>query len=211
MLDSQLIENFVKYMRRNLEQYLYLSKIVKRFLPESVDKPFIVDLGVGPGLLSIELIKQIPNGVILGVDPSEQMLNFAKINIKSKNLKLEIGDAENIPLQSKKADIVVSRFTLTYWNSPIEGFKEIYRVLKSRGFLVLEVLNKEYPKWKLFAIKYQMKIKSATNDLIKYHSDAYKTAYSFHDVNEFLEKVGFEIIYSEYKKKDWKFIIVAKK
>jgi ubiquinone/menaquinone biosynthesis C-methylase UbiE len=211
MLDKNLIERFENYMEKFPELYFYLSKIVKRFLPESVVKPLIVDLGVGPGLLSFEMSKQIPDALILGVDPSKEMLNFAREKIKTENFKAVIGSSEKIPLESKKADIVVSRFTLTYWDSLEKGFKEIRRILKPGGTLVLEVLNKDFPRWKLFAIKIQMSLRSAANDVIKYHIDAYKTAHDFQEVNKFLNKIGFEIIYSEYKKKDWKFIIVARK
>ena len=211
MLDEQLIERFENYMERFPDLYFYLTGIVKRFLPESVIKPLIVDLGVGPGLLSFEMSKQMPEAMILGVDPSKEMLNFAKQKIKNENFKAVIGSSEKIPLESKKADIVVSRFTLTYWDSLDSGIKEIYRVLKPEGILVLEALNKDFPKWKLFTIKVKMYIKSATNDVIKYHVDAYKTAHDFKEISEFLKNTGFETIYSEYKKKEWKFIIVAKK
>jgi demethylmenaquinone methyltransferase/2-methoxy-6-polyprenyl-1,4-benzoquinol methylase len=211
MLDEQLVERFENYMERFPELYFSLSKIVKKFIPESVVKSVIVDLGVGPGLLSFEMAKQIPDAMILGVDPSKEMLKFANKKIKSENFKAVVGSSEKIPMESGKADVVVSRFTLSYWDSLEKGFKEIYRVLRPGGALVLEVLNKDFPKWKLFAIKVQMHLRSATVEVIKYHIDAYKTAHSFHEVSDFLTNIGFEIVYSEYRKNDWKFIIVAKK
>jgi ubiquinone/menaquinone biosynthesis C-methylase UbiE len=198
-------------MKKYPELYIYLSNIVKQFATKSVNKPLIVDLGVGTGLLPMEMIRAIPNAKILGVDPSEEMLKKANENIKNNNFEAKIGKAESIPLDSEKADIVVSRFSLAYWNPPEAGFKEIYRILKSGGIIVLEVLNKDIPKQKLYSIKIQMHLKSASNDVIKYHIDAYKTAYSFDEVKGFLLNLNFKVIYSEYTKKDWKFIIVAQK
>jgi ubiquinone/menaquinone biosynthesis C-methylase UbiE len=211
MLDDQLIARFENYMQRFPELYFSLTEIVKKFIPESVVKPVIVDLGAGPGLLSFEMTKQIPDAMILGVDPSKEMLNFANKKIKSENFKAVVGSSEKIPMESGKADIVVSRFTLAYWDSLEKGLKEIHRVLRSDGALVLEALNKGFPKWKLLTIKVQMHLRSATKDVIRYHVDAYKTAHGFNKVSDFLTNTGFEIVYSEYKKKDWKFIIVAKK
>lgn len=211
MLDDQLIARFENYMQRFPELYFSLTEIVKKFIPDSVVKPVIVDLGAGPGLLSFEMTKQIPDAMILGVDPSKEMLNFANKKIKSENFKAVVGSSEKIPMESGKADIVVSRFTLAYWDSLAKGLKEIHRVLRSDGALVLEALNKDFPKWKLLTIKVQMHLKSATKDVIRYHVDAYKTAHGFDEVSDFLTNTGFEIVYSDYKKKDWKFIIVAKK
>jgi len=211
MLDDQLIARFENYMQRFPKLYFSLTEIVKKFIPESVVKPVIVDLGAGPGLLSFEMAKQIPDAMILGVDPSKEMLNFANKKIKSENFKAVVGGSEKIPMESGKADIVVSRFTLAYWDSLENGLREIHRVLRSDGALVLEALNKDFPKWKLLTIKVQMHLRSATKDVIRYHVDAYKTAYGFNEVSDFLTNTGFEIVYSEYKKKDWKFIIVAKK
>ena len=211
MLDDQLIARFENYMQRFPELYFSLTEIVKKFIPDSVVKPVIVDLGAGPGLLSFEMTQQIPDAMILGVDPSKEMLNFANKKIKSDNFKAVVGSSEKIPMESGKADIVVSRFTLAYWDSLAKGLKEIHRVLRSDGALVLEALNKDFPKWKLLTIKVQMHLKSATKDVIRYHVDAYKTAHGFDEVSDFLTNTGFEIVYSQYNKKDWKFIVVAKK
>ncbi len=211
LLDNQLVERFAKYMKKFPELYIYLTNIVKKYLPKSFNKPMIVDLGVGPGLLSTEIFRLIPDVKILGVDPSIEMLKYARENIKNTNFEAKKGRADSIPLESEKADVVVSRFTLTYWDSPEAGFKEIYRILKSGGICVLEVLNKDFPKWKLFLIKIQMYLKSAGNNVINYHINAYKTAYSIDDVKRFLKVTNFNIIYIEYNKKDWKFIIIAEK
>jgi len=211
LLDKQLVERFAEYMKKYTELYVYLTNIVKKFIPKSVNKPLIVDLGVGPGLLSIEILRLIPNVKIIGVDPSIEMINYANDNIQNANFVAKKGREDNIPLDSLKADVVVSRFPLTYWDSLEAGFREINRVLKSGGIVVLEVLNKDFPRWKLYLIKIQMRLKSAGNKVIDYHISAYKTAYYFSDVKRNLEMANFKIVYTEYNKKDWKFIIVAEK
>ena len=193
LLDNQLVERFAKYMKKFPELYIYLTNIVKKYVPKSVNEPLIVDLGVGPGLLSTEIFKLMPNVKILGVDPSPEMLKYAGESIKNTNFEAKKGRADSIPLESEKADVVVSRFTLAYWDSPEEGFKEIYRILKPNGIVVLEVLNKDFPKWKLFLIKVQMHLKSAEDNVIDYHIKAYKTAYSVNDVKRFLKMKNYKI------------------
>lgn len=206
-----MVEKFSNYMKRFPELYVNLTDVIFKYLPSSLNKPFIVDLGVGPGLLSIEILKRSPNVQVLGIDPSIEMINHVKKTIKNDNFNVKLGMAENIPCDSNEVDVVVSRFTLTYWDNPSKGIKEIYRILKPSGLFVFEVLNKDFSKWRLFFIKLKMHLKSAESNVIKYHMDAYKTAFSFKEVEKIFNNSKFEIIFKDYKKKAWKFLIVAKK
>jgi ubiquinone/menaquinone biosynthesis C-methylase UbiE len=198
-------------MKKFPELYNYLVSIVKKNISKNVEKPIIIDLGTGPGLLFFEINKQIPEAEVIGIDPSENMLNVANKNIKNNNFKTMLGMAEKIPLKSNFADIVVSRFTLTYWEKPEVGFIEIYRVLKPGGKIILEVINRNFPKWKLLMIKVHMFINKAGDEVIRYHSDSYKTAFTYEQVEKFLINANFKITYKEGNKKDWKFIVVGEK
>ena len=204
---DQTIENFAKYMEKYPQLYNYLSEIVKNNI--SISNPCIVDLGAGPGLLSRAIFKTIPNAKVIGIDPLSKMLNIANKNVKNKNFKTIVGSSEKIPLEDNSVDLVVRRFSLTYWKKPKISFSEIYRVLKSDGKVVLEVLNKDFSKWRLFLIKIHMKFKFASSDVIRYHIDAYKTAFTIESVKKLLKDADFKIIYEEGSKKDWKFLLVG--
>lgn len=211
VFNDKTIERFATYMKRYPELYDYLAGLVKKNISKSVSKPFIVDLGTGPGLLSKVIAKKNPKARIIGIDPLSEMLKLAKENVNNENFEAMKGSSEKIPLENDSADIIVSRFSLTYWKKPRQSFEEIYRVLKPNGKVILEVLNKDFPKSKLFAIKINMKLKGASSDIVRYHIDAYKTAYTIENVSKLLTKTNFKITYKEGDKKDWKFIIVAKK
>jgi len=64
---------------------------------------------------------------------------------------------------------------------------------------------------RLFLIKIHMFFKGAGVDVIRYHIDAYKTAYSVDSIKKLLTSSGFKITYTEGLKEDWKFIFIAKK
>ena len=211
LIDDNLVDKFSDYMKRFPELYSNLTDLIFKNIQSSIKKPLIVDLGVGPGLLSIEILNRFSDVRVIGIDPSVEMINHAKKTIKNDNFQAKLGKAEDIPLDSGKVDVVVSRFTLTYWDNPSEGFLEINRVLKPSGIFIFEVLNKDFPKWRLFLLKLKMHIKSADSNVIKYHIDAYKTAYSFDYVEQLFRDSNFEIFYKEYDKKAWKFLIIAKK
>jgi ubiquinone/menaquinone biosynthesis C-methylase UbiE len=139
------------------------------------------------------------------------MLNLAKKNVKKDGFQTLLGKSEKIHLENNTADILVSRFSLTYWENPKDSFEEIKRILKPGGKLVLEALNKRFSKLRLFAIKSNMFFKGAGSDVIRYHSEAFNTAYDIREVEEFLRNAGMKIIYKEAKKNDWKFVLVSEK
>lgn len=199
-------------MKKFSDLYLSLSRIVKQYTTAS--QPCILDLGAGPGLLSIEIFRQIPDAAVIGVDPLKKMLLLAKENMcKSALPAFEpvLGVSEKLPLTDKSIDTIVSRFSLPYWKQPSESFLEMYRVLKPGGRIVLEALNKDFPKWKLFGIKIGMLFNRAGRDVTRYHVDAYFLAHTQEEVEVFFEKSGFHILEKNGKKNEWKFIIVAEK
>ena len=106
---------------------------------------------------------------------------------------------------------MVSRFSLSSWKKPNEGFAEIFRVLKSNGRIILDALNKDYPRWRLLLNKLHMLFNSAGKNVIKYHINYYEKAFSVGQVEQLLINAGFKIIKKEGKKNEWKFLIIARK
>jgi len=209
LINDKTAEKFAKYMKKYPNLYKFLACIVQKHMINA--HPIIIDLGVGPGLLSLELHKKIPNAKIIGVDPLQKMLQLANENACFDTFEALLGSSEEIPVEDDSADIVVSRFSLPYWKDPNSSFTEIYRVLKPGGRIILEALNRDFPVWRLFLIKLHMLINSAGGDVTKYHLDAYKTAYAIGQVEQFLTDANFHIIEREGNKKDWKFLVVAEK
>ncbi len=122
-----------------------------------------------------------------------------------------LGVSEKIPLNDNSIDTIVSRFSLPYWKQPLNSFLEMNRVLKPKGKIIFEALNRNFPKWKLFGIKVGMLLNRAGRDVTKYHVDAYALAHTQEEVETFFKKSGFVILEKEGTKNEWKFIIVAEK
>jgi ubiquinone/menaquinone biosynthesis C-methylase UbiE len=211
VLTDKTIRKFESYMRKYPKLYQYTTEIVKKNILKKADKPVIIDLGSGPGLLSLEMGKQINGARIIAIDPSDKMLELANKNVRTEGFQTINGTSDHIDLKNDFADIVVSRFSLTYWEKPMESFIEIHRVLKPGGKFILEALNKDFPKYYLFLIKIHMFFKFAGLDVIRYHIDSYKTAYKIQHVEMLLKKTGYKITYKEFNKNEWKYLVVAKK
>lgn len=212
LVDDKTANEFTTYMKKFPDLYFAFSILVKKYTTTS--HPCILDLGCGPGLLSIEILKQISDATVIGIDPLIKMLMLAKENADTSDIQIFEplrGVSEKIPLKDKSIDIIVSRFSLPYWKQPQESFSEMNRVLKPKGRIIFEGLNGNFPRWKLFGIKVGMLLNQAGRDVIKYHVDAYALAHTQKEVEMFFQKSGFTILEKEGKKNEWKFIIVAEK
>jgi ubiquinone/menaquinone biosynthesis C-methylase UbiE len=124
-------------------------------------------------------------------------------------IKTMKGSSEMIPLKDNSIDLVVCRFSLTYWTYPNKGFKEIHRILKPEGKIIIEALNRDFSRFKLFLIKLHMIYNSSGFNIAQYHSEAYKTAYSRKTVSNYITNAGFNLIYSEGNDQDWKYILIG--
>jgi ubiquinone/menaquinone biosynthesis C-methylase UbiE len=212
LVDDKTAEEFAAYMKKFNDLYEYLASFVQRH--SSSSHPFILDLGAGPGLLSIEIFRKIPQVTIIGIDPLIKMLQLANGNVKNADFQTfepVVGVSENIPLKNNTVDMITSRFSLPYWTQPNKSFQEMMRVLKPGGKVVLEALNRDFPTWKLLLIKIRMLFNRAGRDVTKYHVDAYKLAHTLDQVEQFFTDAGFTISEKEGKKNEWRFIIVAEK
>lgn len=214
LIDDKTAEKFAEYMNKYPKLYESLAKITQENIPKSLNRPFIVDLGVGPGFLPLGIHRLIPDAYIAGIDPVPKMLELAKkhaLEHDFKKFEAVLAVAENIPLKSNSTDMVVSRFSLTFWEKPDEGLTEIRRILKPGGRVILETLNRDCPKWKLFFIKLHMLLNAAGKEAINYHIDSYKYAYSADQVEKLIRDANLKIIKKDGNKGEWKNLFIAEK
>jgi demethylmenaquinone methyltransferase/2-methoxy-6-polyprenyl-1,4-benzoquinol methylase len=122
-------------------------KILKNSHPST-----ILDLATGTGDLAIEASLLSPDK-ITGIDISEEMLKIAQQKIDKKGLNEKIllikGDGEHLPFSDNSFNAATIGFGIRNYENPLNGLKEIYRVLDNNG--VLAVL--EFSKPKKFPVK----------------------------------------------------------
>ena len=113
----------------------------------------ILDVATGTGDLAFSAFKRLQPKKIIGLDISKGMLEVGRVKIKRKNLEgsLEFiqGDSENLPFEDNYFDAVMVSFGVRNFEDLNAGLKEIYRVLKPTG----QLLVLEFSKPKKFPIK----------------------------------------------------------
>ena len=105
----------------------------------------VVDIGSGGGIdvfLSANKVKA--SGKIIGIDMTEEMLEKARtnaINAGYTNVDFQKGDIEKgILIESDTADVVISNCVINLTIDKVAAFKEIYRILKPKGRMVISDL-----------------------------------------------------------------------
>ncbi len=106
----------------------------------------VVDIGSGGGIdvfLSANKVKD--SGKVLGIDMTDEMLEKARNNAKQSgytNVEFKKGDIEKgIPsIEDSAADVVISNCVINLTLDKIAAFKEIYRILRSNGRMVISDL-----------------------------------------------------------------------
>jgi len=100
----------------------------------------ILDIATGTGDLAIMMSKLNPDRII-GLDISSGMLEVGKQKISKANLsnKIEmiVGDSEKMPFEDHTFDAITVSFGVRNFANLEKGIREIFRVLKPTGVLVI--------------------------------------------------------------------------
>ena len=98
----------------------------------------ILDIGCGPGNFTGWFGTQIaPGGLAVGVDASHHMLRKAVSDNSGPDIAYLRGDAEQLPFIDGIADAVTCLAALYLINDPFQAIRELTRVLKPGGRLVI--------------------------------------------------------------------------
>jgi len=115
-------------------RYPYVVQDILRFCKPK--KGFWVDLGAGKGQIAIPLIGATGNPVVM-LDPNRKAmtegLEIAREKRIEDRLFAVVGCAEAMPFPNNTVDLVVSRGSIFFWDDPVKGLKEVYRVLRPGG------------------------------------------------------------------------------
>jgi trans-aconitate methyltransferase len=156
----------------------------------------ILDVGCGDGKVTAEIARAVPNGVVVGVDASAEMIGFAQKTFpaeKIPNLKFQVCDARKISSKKLGNDFaVVFSNAALHWVDDHEKFlRGAASLLQSRGRLVVSCGGKGNAQDVFVALRPEMRLKRWREFFRQM-----PTPYFFYaptDYEKWLPKFGFKI------------------
>jgi demethylmenaquinone methyltransferase/2-methoxy-6-polyprenyl-1,4-benzoquinol methylase len=124
------------------------KKAIKKL--KSKNPKMILDVATGTGDLALAAISLKPDKIV-GVDVSEGMLSVAKEKVARRNLSSTItfvlAPCEKLPFSDSSFDAAMVAFGVRNFENPERGLREIFRVLRPGGKLVVLEFSLPRQKW----------------------------------------------------------------
>lgn len=105
----------------------------------------VLDLGCGPGTITVDIARRVAPGRVLGVDASERVLATARENAVravAENVEFRCADIRSLDLESDTFDVAHAHAVLMHLEDPIGALREMLRVVRPGG--VVAVRDSDY-------------------------------------------------------------------
>ncbi|MBW3018034.1 class I SAM-dependent methyltransferase, partial [Candidatus Woesearchaeota archaeon] len=103
----------------------------------------LLNAGCGDGLFDYFLKKKVKN--LVSFDINEGDIQIAKALNPDKKITYYIGTAEKVPYNSDTFDCIICVDVLEHIKEDMRAIKELVRVLKKKGKLIITVPSKNFP------------------------------------------------------------------
>ncbi len=101
----------------------------------------VVDLGAGAGIDVFLAAKKVgERGRVIGVDMTEDMVAKGRLLAEQHgygNVEFRLGEIEHLPLDADSVDVIISNCVINLTPDKLASFKEVYRVLKPGGRILI--------------------------------------------------------------------------
>jgi ubiquinone/menaquinone biosynthesis C-methylase UbiE len=140
----------------------------------------VLDVGCGTGALQRQL-----GDAVVGTDLSERML------ARASGARVA-GDALRLPFGAETFDAVASISVLHHWAGPVQVLREIRRVMRTGGRLVLTDWCDDYLACRICDRLLRLR-----------HAGGYVRAYSSRELGQLLESAGYAAVAVDTYKVGW--------
>ncbi|GAA1984959.1 methyltransferase domain-containing protein [Catenulispora subtropica] len=104
-----------------------------------------VEVGAGGGHASRQLAHAVgPLGRVVGVDIDPAIVDLARRDAEADgldNVEFQTGDAVRLPFEDEHFDVAYARLLLTHLPEPLDALREMVRVTRRGGLVVVEDLD----------------------------------------------------------------------
>ncbi|MCD6121619.1 MAG: methyltransferase domain-containing protein [Spirochaetales bacterium] len=162
---NEHLNEYELWFKDNPGYYRSELEAVRHFIP---DPHGFAELGVGSGLFAE------PLGIKKGIEPSAKMAEAAR----KRGIDVIDGTGENIPLKDSSTEGILMVTTICFLDDTEKSIKEIYRVLKKGGRLVIGFVDRDSPIGRVYmqikekSVFYRDAVFYTTEEVIRYVKEA---------------------------------------
>ena len=163
----------------------------------------ILDVATGTGDFAIDLYRKIKPEQVVGIDLSQGMLDVARKKIEKHNLNdaitVQQGDCLALPFDDGSFNAVTVAFGVRNFEHLLQGYQQMYRVLKPGGMLcVIElstprnrVIKWFYDLYTLHIIPWMGSLKSGDRSAYRYLPQSIAAVPQGEDMLAIMREAGF--------------------
>lgn len=94
-----------------------------------------LDIGCGSGAFTEAVIQRHAPAGIIGIDPAEAQIAYARTRPSTTAARFEIGDAQNLPFADGEFDAAAMALVIFFVPDPAKGVAEMTRVVRPGGLV----------------------------------------------------------------------------
>jgi SAM-dependent methyltransferase len=94
-----------------------------------------LDVGCGNGAFTEAVIARCTPGEVLGIDPSEAQLAYARSRAGARLAQFQLGDAQSIPFADRRFDFAAMALVISFIPDPAKAVAEMVRVVRPGGWV----------------------------------------------------------------------------
>lgn len=121
-----------KYKKASAHQRQWGKKLIAELDLKGNER--ILDLGCGDGGITTQLAGLVPNGLTVGIDASQSMIESAQKSYNAENMRFDLMDINTIDFEDE-FDVVFSNATLHWVKDHMRLLANVYKSLKAEGIL----------------------------------------------------------------------------
>lgn len=110
----------------------------------------VLDVGAGPGTITVDLARLVAPGTMLGVDASADIVATAAAHAAEEavaNVEFAVGDAYALDAASGAFDVVHAHQVLQHLARPVDALREFARVVSADGVVAARDVDYEGVIW----------------------------------------------------------------
>lgn len=98
----------------------------------------VLDVGCGPGTITVDLARAVAPGRVLGIDPAPDAVDAARAEARARGVdtvEFAVGDVYALDLPDASVDVVHAHQVLQHLADPVAGLVEMRRVCRPDGLV----------------------------------------------------------------------------